>query len=89
MILGTVGFYISRMSRLEHSDDLGTPPSISVGSRVISLAEPSFFSLSFPMLRILVSVATYIGILNTIIIILYSHRQGRNSGDQRRQDYSH
>jgi hypothetical protein len=30
------------------------------------------------MLRILVSVATYIGILNTIIIILYSHRQGRN-----------
>jgi hypothetical protein len=36
------------------------------------------FSFSFPMLRILVSVATYIGILNTIIIILYSHRQGRN-----------
>ena len=31
------------------------------------------------MLRILVSVATYIGILNTIITILYSHRQGRNN----------
>jgi hypothetical protein len=31
------------------------------------------------MLRILVSVATYIGILNTIITILYSHRQGRNT----------
>ena len=30
------------------------------------------------MLRVLVSVATYIGILNTIITILYSHRQGRN-----------
>jgi hypothetical protein len=31
------------------------------------------------MLRILVSVATYNGILNTIITILYSHRQGRNT----------
>ena len=59
------------MSRPEHSDYLHRLPSLS-GAALFLLQTPFLFF--FPMLRILVSVATYIGILNTIIIILYLHR---------------
>jgi hypothetical protein len=59
----------------EHSDYMYlqcTPPSISVGGTGAALFLLQNLPFPFPMmLRILVSVATYIGILNTIVIIIY------------------
>jgi len=67
------------MSRPEHSDYLHR--LLSLSGAALFFCKTFLFSFYFPMLRILVSVATYIGILNTIITILYSHRQGRNTRD--------